>query len=102
MIINNDIEVVIIDDDQDVLDAYQHLLEVSGYKAYALTDPTAAVSMLHKNWPGVVVTDMYMPGLSGMELLDKVKALDPELPVIMITGHGDIPMAVDAVKKKAR
>ncbi|MGR5149276.1 sigma-54-dependent transcriptional regulator [Photobacterium alginatilyticum] len=101
MIMNNDIEVVIIDDDQDVLDAYQHLLEVSGYKAHALTDPTAAISMLHKNWPGVVVTDMYMPGLSGMELLDKVKALDPELPVIMITGHGDIPMAVDAVKKGA-
>lgn len=101
MIMNNTIEVLIIDDDQDVVDAYQHLLEVSGYKAYAATDPTIALSMLNKNWPGVVVTDMYMPGLSGMELLDKVKALDPDLPVIMITGHGDIPMAVDAVKKGA-
>ncbi|MCW8331616.1 sigma-54 dependent transcriptional regulator [Photobacterium sp. SDRW27] len=98
---NNNIEVLIIDDDQDVVDAYQHLLEVSGYKAFASTDPTVALSMLDKNWPGVVVTDMYMPGLSGMELLEKVKALDPDLPVIMITGHGDIPMAVDAVKKGA-
>jgi len=101
MIMNNNIEVLIIDDDQDVVDAYQHLLEVSGYKAYTATDPTMALSMLDKNWPGVVVTDMYMPGLSGMELLEKIKALDPELPVIMITGHGDIPMAVDAVKKGA-
>lgn len=101
MIMNDEIEVVIIDDDKDVLDAYQHLIEISGYKAYTATDPTVAISMLHKNWPGVVVTDMYMPGLSGMELLERVKALDPELPVIMITGHGDIPMAVDAVKKGA-
>lgn len=101
MIMNNDIEVLIIDDDQDVVDAYQHLLEISGYKASAITDPTIALKMLDKNWPGVVVTDMYMPGLDGMELLDKVKALDPDLPVIMITGHGDIPMAVDAVKKGA-
>ncbi|WP_036800524.1 sigma-54-dependent transcriptional regulator [Photobacterium marinum] len=101
MMINNDIEVLIIDDDQDVVEAYQHLLEVSGYKALTATDPTVAINMLHKDWPGVVVTDMYMPGLSGMELLEKVRELDPELPVIMITGHGDIPMAVDALKKGA-
>ncbi|MEJ2762782.1 sigma-54 dependent transcriptional regulator [Photobacterium sp. MCCC 1A19761] len=101
MTINNDIEVLVIDDDQDVVDAYQQLLEISGYKACAITDPTLALSMLHRNWPGVIVTDMYMPGLSGMELLEQIKALDPDLPVIMITGHGDIPMAVDAVRKGA-
>lgn len=101
MIMNNDIEVLIIDDDQDVLDSYHQLLEMSGYKVKAITDPTLVTSLLHRNWPGVVVTDMYMPGLSGMELLEQIKDLDPELPVIMITGHGDIPMAVDAVKRGA-
>ncbi|UTV28391.1 sigma-54-dependent transcriptional regulator [Photobacterium atrarenae] len=101
MTINNDIEVLIIDDDQDVVDAYQHLLEVSGYKTCAITDPSRVLDLLDRNWPGVIVTDMYMPGLSGMELLEQIKTLDPELPVIMITGHGDIPMAVDAVKKGA-
>lgn len=101
MTINNDIEVLVIDDDQDVVDAYQHLLEISGYTAWAITDPTQALAQLDRNWPGVIVTDMYMPGLSGMELLEQIKALDPDLPVIMITGHGDIPMAVDAVKKGA-
>ncbi|MGF1759622.1 sigma-54 dependent transcriptional regulator [Photobacterium sagamiensis] len=101
MIMNDDIEVLIVDDDQDVVDAYQHLLEVSGYKAQTATDPTQVLRMLDKNWPGVVVTDMYMPGLNGIELLDRIKDLDEELPVIMITGHGDIPMAVDAVKKGA-
>ncbi|MGR5065535.1 sigma-54-dependent transcriptional regulator [Photobacterium sp. DNB22_13_2] len=101
MIMNNDIEVLIIDDDQDVLDSYQQLLEMSGFKVKAITDPTLATTLLHKNWPGVVVTDMYMPGLNGMDLLEYIKNLDPELPVIMITGHGDIPMAVDAVKRGA-
>ncbi|UXI01964.1 sigma-54-dependent transcriptional regulator [Photobacterium sp. TY1-4] len=101
MTINNDIEVLVIDDDQDVVDAYQQLLEISGYKACAITDPTLVMNMLNRNWPGVIVTDMYMPGLSGMELLAQIKALDPDLPVIMITGHGDIPMAVDAVRKGA-
>ncbi|GAL08139.1 sigma-54-dependent transcriptional regulator [Photobacterium aphoticum] len=101
MIMNNDIEVLIIDDDQDVLESYQQLLEMSGYKVQAITDPTLATSLLHRNWPGVVVTDMYMPGLSGMELLEHIQGLDPDLPVIMITGHGDIPMAVDAVKRGA-
>ena len=101
MIMNNDIEVLIIDDDQDVLESYQQLLEMSGFKVKAIADPTLATSLLHKNWPGVVVTDMYMPGLSGMDLLEFIQNLDPELPVIMITGHGDIPMAVDAVKRGA-
>ncbi|PSW13908.1 sigma-54-dependent Fis family transcriptional regulator [Photobacterium sanctipauli] len=101
MIMNNDIEVLIIDDDQDVLDSYQQLLEMSGYKVKAITDPTQVTTLLHKDWPGVVVTDMYMPGLSGMDLLEHIKSLDPELPVIMITGHGDIPMAVDAVRRGA-
>ncbi|KXI24110.1 sigma-54-dependent transcriptional regulator [Photobacterium sanguinicancri] len=101
MKITNDIQVLVIDDDQDVVEAYQSLLEIAGYSALAVTDPTKAIEMLHKDWAGVVVTDMYMPGLSGIELLEQIKDLDAELPVIMITGHGDIPMAVDAVKKGA-
>lgn len=101
MTMNNETEILIIDDDQDVLESYQQLLEMSGYTVKAITDPTQVTPLLNKDWPGVVVTDMYMPGMSGMELMEKVKALDPELPVIMITGHGDIPMAVDALKRGA-
>ncbi|PSU50851.1 two-component system response regulator [Photobacterium frigidiphilum] len=101
MIINNDVQVLIVDDDKDVVEAYQDLLEISGYKAQATTDPTQVLAMITKNWSGVIVSDMYMPGLDGMELLAKIKDFDNELPVILITGHGDIPMAVDAVKKGA-
>lgn len=101
MIINNDVQVLIVDDDKDVVEAYQDLLEISGYKSQATTDPTQVLAMITKNWSGVIVSDMYMPGLDGMELLAKIKDFDNELPVILITGHGDIPLAVDAVKKGA-
>nr|WP_086941033.1 sigma-54 dependent transcriptional regulator [Thaumasiovibrio occultus] len=101
MMLNDDTHVLLIDDDNDVLDAYQNLLELSGYKTVACADPTKVLGMLPDNWPGVVVSDMYMPGMDGMELLTHIQRRDQDLPVVIITGHGDIPMAVDAVKKGA-
>ncbi|WP_413110633.1 sigma-54-dependent transcriptional regulator [Thaumasiovibrio sp. DFM-14] len=101
MILTDDIQVLLIDDDTDVLDAYQNLLQLSGYNTLACADPTQVISLLPDNWPGVIVSDMYMPGINGMELLDKLQKVDEELPVVIITGHGDIPMAVDAVKQGA-
>ncbi len=101
MTLTEDVQVLLIDDDNDVLDAYQNLLQLSGYKTVACSDPTQIMAMIPTNWPGVVVSDMYMPGLSGMDLLLKIQQFDDELPVVIITGHGDIPMAVDAVKKGA-
>ncbi|KKD01499.1 MULTISPECIES: sigma-54-dependent transcriptional regulator [Photobacterium] len=101
MTISDHIEVLIIDDDQDVADAYQHLLEVAGYQTLTATDPLQALTLLHKEWPGVVITDMYMPGMNGKEVLQRIKSLDNTLPVILITGHGDIPMAVDALQNGA-
>ncbi|WP_087022994.1 sigma-54-dependent transcriptional regulator [Thaumasiovibrio subtropicus] len=101
MMLTEDVQVLLIDDDNDVLDAYQNLLQLSGYKTVACSDPTQVMAMIPTNWAGVVVSDMYMPGLSGMDLLQKIQQFDEELPVVIITGHGDIPMAVDAVKKGA-
>ncbi|PHZ58323.1 two-component system response regulator [Photobacterium leiognathi] len=93
--------VLIVDDDQDVLDAYQELLELAGYNVQTVTDSTQVIAMLDYHWTGVIVTDMYMPGLNGMELLEKIQHFDNDIPVIIVTGHGDIPMAVDALKKGA-
>lgn len=90
--------VLVIDDDQDVLNSYQNLLTLSGYKVKGLLDPTQAPSLLTQEWPGVIILDMYMPQMHGLELLALIRNFDNELPVIVITGHGDIPMAVEAVK----
>lgn len=101
MTLTNDTQILLIDDDQDVLDAYVHLLSIAGYQCKAITDPTLATNLIGDNWAGLIVTDMCMPQLNGMELLAQIKKQDPHLPVIMITGHGDIPMAVKAVKEGA-
>ncbi len=93
--------VLLVDDDQDVLDSYKHLMDIAGLTAKALLDPTEATGYLKRDWPGVVLLDMYMPQMHGMELLEKIKQIDDRIPVIVITGHGDIPMAVDAVRKGA-
>ncbi|MDH1471145.1 sigma-54-dependent Fis family transcriptional regulator [Shewanella sp. GD03713] len=93
--------VLLVDDDEDVLTAYRHLLQLSGYSAKGTHSPTKALALLNEHWNGVVVSDIYMPAMNGMDLLNEVKKIDPEIPVIMITGHGDIPLAVEAVKRGA-
>ncbi|PWI33580.1 two-component system response regulator [Vibrio albus] len=93
--------VLLVDDDQDVLDAYQHLMNLSRLHARSISDPTQALSYITSDWAGVVVLDMYMPQMHGMELLKAIKAVDEHIPIIVVTGHGDIPMAVEAVKQGA-
>ncbi|MBW7619974.1 sigma-54-dependent transcriptional regulator [Citrobacter portucalensis] len=93
--------ILLVDDDNDVLDAYTRLLELAGYHVTACNDPLKAQFMVSLNWPGIVLSDVCMPGCSGIELLELFHQLDTLLPVLLITGHGDVPVAVDAVKKGA-
>lgn len=65
--------VLLIDDDQDVLDSYLHLMSIAGLTAKAVIDPTQAMSHIQPDWNGVVLLDMYMPQLHGMELLKQIK-----------------------------
>ena len=57
-----------------------------------------ALKSLGPDFPGVVVSDIKMPGMDGMALLRRLQAIDPGLPVILMTGHGDVPMAVEAMR----
>ncbi|WP_182030222.1 sigma-54 dependent transcriptional regulator [Vibrio sp. B1FLJ16] len=98
---NNPYSVLLVDDDQDVLDSYSYLMNISSIKSKAINDPTLALQYLSPEWAGVVILDMYMPQMHGLELLKLIKKVDERIPVIVITGHGDIPMAVDAVKQGA-
>ena len=96
-----DIDVLLIDDDEDILESYRHLLNLAGMVARVTNSPEKALSLLTPEWQGAVVLDIYMPAMNGMEVLERIKQIDSRIPVIMITGHGDIPLAVEAVKKGA-
>lgn len=91
----------IIDDDEAIRDALQWLLKT---RKMACTTWASAEEFLHAitpDWSGCVVLDIRMEGMSGLECFDALRARGNELPVIFITGHGDVPMAVAALKKGA-
>ncbi|MBK1840223.1 sigma-54-dependent Fis family transcriptional regulator [Azospirillum sp. YIM B02556] len=93
--------VLLIDDDPEVLDSSRQTLELDGLAVEAVTEAAAALARLGSSWPGIVVTDVRMPGMDGFALLDRVRAADPEIPVVLVTGHGDIAMAMRAVREGA-
>ncbi|MGO3132853.1 MAG: sigma-54-dependent transcriptional regulator [Alcaligenes sp.] len=90
-------EVAFVDDDADLRAAVVQSLELAGLKVLVCASGQEALSRLPKDYPGVVVTDIRMPGMDGLALMRALHARDPEQPVVLITGHGDIDMAVQAM-----
>ncbi len=90
-----------IDDEEEMLENYVRLLTKMGYHCLPQRDSKAAIEEIEHLEPDIVLTDLRMPGMDGLELLDKVKELNPNLPVIIVTAYGDIPTAVESVKKGA-
>jgi DNA-binding NtrC family response regulator len=91
-------KIAIIDDEQDMRQSISQWLALSGYDTETFARAEDAVKVLGPDYPGIVVTDIKMPGMDGMQLLRKLRGADSSLPVIMITGHGDVPMAVEAMR----
>lgn len=95
------LEVVLIEDEQVVRMATIQTLELGGFEVHACGSAEEAQPWLHPGFGGVVVTDVRLPGRSGLDLLAQVVAQDPDLPVILVTGHGDVSMAVEAMRAGA-
>ena len=87
----------VIDDDAGLRDALAFLLEVNGVNARFYESGDAFLAALPVE-EGCLLTDVRMPGLTGLELVRELKARGIDLPVIVMTGHGDIPLAVEAMK----
>lgn len=99
--IDNRIQVVLIDDDPHLRQALSQTLDLAGLKVLPLAEAKGLAGRLERDWPGVVVSDIRMPGMDGLELLTELHEQDPELPVLLITGHGDVPLAVQAMRAGA-
>lgn len=94
-------KILIIDDDKDILLAYKALLKQQKIAAHICDNPLIAAQMIPVDWCGVIIIDIYMPYLSGIELMEKIHHIDKHIPILLITGHGDVPLAVESVKKGA-
>ena len=90
--------VYIIDDDAAMRDSLAFLMESAGFSIACFESAEAFVAILQGIEDGCIVTDVRMPGMDGFELLRRVRQEKPRLPVIVMTGHGDIPLAVQAMK----
>lgn len=93
--------IYIIDDDEALRDSLVWLLESNGYKVLSHESAEAFLEAYDERFTGCLVLDVRMPGMSGLELFEELGRRLCTLPVIFITGHGDVPMAVSALKKGA-
>ncbi len=94
----NAMKIAIVDDEQDMRQSISQWLALSGYDTEAFASAEDALKVLGPDYPGIVISDIKMPGMDGMQFLKKIMGTDSALPVIMITGHGDVPMAVEAMR----
>ncbi len=89
---------IFVDDDPDLRRATAQMLKLAGFAVQAFDAAEPALAALDAGFEGPVVTDIRMPRMSGLEFHDRIRALDPDLPVILVTGHADVDLAVSAVK----
>jgi len=93
--------ILIVDDEKNYLVVLEALLSPEGYEIITADNARSALRLIEESDLDLVLTDMKMPGVSGMELLEQCKKINPEVPVIMMTAYGTIEMAVQAMKKHA-
>ncbi len=91
-------KIAIVDDERDMRQSISQWLALSGFDTETFASAEDALQRLGPDYPGIVVTDIRMPGMDGMQFLRRLMGADSTLPVIMITGHGDVPMAVEAMR----
>ena len=88
----------VVDDDESARESLAFLLESADFDVVTYASAPAFLDALPDAKPGVVITDVRMPEMSGQDLVARLSALKIKMPIVMITGHGDIPMAVEAMR----
>src|SRR3569623_1189234 len=96
-------DVLVVDDEADIRELVAGILGDEGYAVRTANAGESALAAIRARKPALLILDIWMQGggMDGLELLDLVKTLDPDLPVIMISGHGNIETAVSAIKRGA-
>lgn len=95
---NTQAEVWLLDDDSSILDALAQGLSLEGWQCRTFSQPAALLRELNANFAGVLLTDLNMPEMDGLSVLKAVQHIDADLPVVLLTGYGDISIAVNAMQ----
>ena len=95
--------ILVVDDDADIRQTLEMTLQYEGFEVWTAKTGAEALARLESepDGPALVLTDVKMPGLDGLELLDRIAAAESAPPVVLISGHGDVPVAVDAMQRGA-
>lgn len=91
-------KIAIVDDEKDMRQSISQWLALSGYDTQSFASAKDALAVIDSSFPGIVISDIKMPEMDGIQFLRKLMGQDSTLPVIMITGHGDVPIAVEAMR----
>ena len=95
------LKVLLVDDEEDFVTALAERLRLRGLEVQVATDGETALTMIDASPPQVVVLDVLMPGLGGADVLKRIKAKHPQIPVILLTGHGSIREGTDGLRQGA-
>ncbi len=99
---NKNTTILLVDDDSSALESISRLLGIKGYRVYQYENAMEAMMMLQENTDiRVVVTDIVMPKISGLQFLEKIRSFNSEIPVVMITAYPELDMAIEAIRNGA-
>ncbi|MEH3034912.1 MAG: sigma-54 dependent transcriptional regulator [Sphingomonas adhaesiva] len=90
---------LLLDDDATLRAVLRQAFELEDMEVEVAADPVAALARVTPEFAGVVVTDVRMPGMDGLELFRRIRSVDEDIPVIVMTGHADVPMVIDVLKQ---
>ena len=93
--------VLLVDDEEEIRRSTMQSLQLAGFEVRDLIGAEAALDLVTPGFTGVIVSDIRMPGMDGMTLLGRVHDIDADVPVILVTGHGDVQLAVRAMREGA-
>ncbi len=94
-------KVIVVEDSKIIRLGYKDTLERNGFETETFEAAKEALSHIGKGWSGIVISDVIMPGMDGISMMKRIREIDSDLPVILITGQGDIPTAVQAIREGA-
>jgi two-component system C4-dicarboxylate transport response regulator DctD len=93
--------IYVIDDEEHIRLAIEQMLELEGFNVQTFSNADALLAKIEMHWSGIIISDINMPKINGHQLMSKVHQIDADLPIILLTGFGDISMAVNAMRKGA-